>query len=164
MRILTHKDISFEKKEGGFVNATVDGKDVFEKVHCVPLFPLSDKENYISILYKKENADEEIGIIQKLKEFPKQQQELVTEEVQFRYFIPEIIDIERIYSRFRMHEWTVNTERGRKVFTLMNMRENFLVTDDGIVLVTDIEGCRYKITNPRNLPPRAKAELDKIML
>lgn len=163
MDFLDVKKIRLEKTETGFLNAVHEDGSVTESVHCVPLFPLSDPEGYVSIVFKKSRDFEEVGVIRSLKELSQSQRELAREDIRFRYFIPEIEDVKKVGWKHGLYEWDVVTERGEKVFYLMNRRQNMSITEDGIIVITDVEKCRYRITDHTKLPPRARAELEKVL-
>jgi hypothetical protein len=78
--------------------------------------------------------------------------------------VPEIKDINRITVRHGLYEWDVVTGRGEKKFSLRSIREHVAVNDEGMIIITDLERCRYKITSSDRLPAKARAELDKVLL
>ena len=164
MKILDHNKIRFEMSESGTLNITLENKKVIEKVCCIPMFPFSDADNFISVVCEKGSEFEEIGIIRHFKELPSDQQKLVRENIKFRYFVPEITDIKKIRDAHGLWEWDVVTDRGEKSFYLRDTRENITIKDDGRIIVTDIEKCRYKITGYRELPAKARVELDRVLL
>jgi len=163
MNILDPDRIKFEKSETGMLNLIEDNR-VIKGVHCISMFPLSDEANFISIVHRKGSELEEIGIIKHLKELSADQQDLVREDMRFRYFIPEITDIKKIKEAHGLWEWDVTTDRGEKIFYLKDRRENITVKDDRRILITDIGKCRYKISHYDRLPPKARNELDKVLL
>lgn len=164
MDILSHDKIRFEKSESGALNITFEDERVIENVYCVPLFPFSDTDNFISVVRKKGREFEEIGIITHFKELSPLQRKLVRENIKFRYFIPEITDIKKIKARHRLWKFDVVTDRGEKIFYVRHTRENVTVKDDGRIIITDIEKCRYTIPRYKKLPGRARIELDRILL
>ena len=55
-------------------------------------FPLTNAEEFISIREADERA-KEIGIIEKLSQLPKEQQEMLREQIKLRYFRPIITKV-----------------------------------------------------------------------
>jgi len=135
-----------------------------EDIHCLRLFPLSEPDTFISVVHHENGQLREIGVIRKLKELTSEQQRLVREDIKLRYFVPEIEDINKITARHGLYEWDVVTGRGNKKFSLRSIRENITVNDEGMIIITDLERCRYKITDSDKLPVKARAELDKVLL
>jgi len=164
MNILETDKISFTRNPGGTLDITLDQGRVVDNVYCVRLFPLTDPKNYISVVRKQDNQASEIGIIKNLKQLSLHDQTLVLEDLSFRYFVPEIRDITRVTHLHGMYEMDVITERGGRQFYVRNARENVHTTENGLIIITDVENCRYKITALAKLPPKAQAELDKLLL
>lgn len=164
MKILNHDRVKFERSDSGALNITLEDEKTIKDVHCIPLFPFSDPEDFISIVCKKGSEFEEIGIIKHFKKLPSAQQNFVREDIKLRYFIPEITDIKRIKQTYGIWEWDVVTDRGKKRFYLRDRRENITIKDDGRIIITDIEKCRYKITRYNKIPTKARIELDRVLL
>jgi len=163
MNFIGPANITFEQQESGQLAARM-GSERFGNVLCVPLFPLFDAHGYVSVQKKKEKENEEIGIIRNVGELPPDQQRLVLDDISFRYFMPEILHIVRIKSRQGMDRWTVTTDKGDKEFTVQDRKENVHMTERGVVFITDVDGCRYKIRDYRALQEKAKDELERVLL
>ena len=164
MKVLDPKKIRFDKSKTGPLNVILEDDSVVEDIHCVRMFPLSEPDNFISVIHREDGRIREVGVIKKLKELTDQQQRLVCEDIKLRYFVPEIKDINKITSRHGLYEWDVVTGRGKKKFSLRSLRENITVNDEGMIIITDLERCRYKITDSNKLPVKARVELDKVLL
>lgn len=164
MKILDYNNVKFKRSESGALNITLEDGKRIRDVHCIPMFPFSDPEDFISIVCKKGSEFEEIGIIKHFKKLSSAQQNFVREDIKFRYFIPEITDIKRIKQTYSLWEWDVVTDRGEKRFYLRDRREIFFLKDDGRIIITDVEKCRYKITRHNKLPAKARIELDRVLL
>ncbi|MHC4884294.1 MAG: DUF1854 domain-containing protein [Planctomycetota bacterium] len=173
MNLLDPKTTEFQLLENDRLTVRL-GDEAIEDVHCVMLFPFSAQEEFISVVGKRANVDddgeeakgeeEELGIIEDLSVLNAEQQEIVRQAIDNRYFMPEIATIESIHSEHGLDEWTVLTDRGPRVFYVTEVKDNLTVDARGMVLVTDIEGCRYKIPDPNALPPSDQAQLAKVML
>ncbi|HRU01107.1 MAG TPA: DUF1854 domain-containing protein, partial [Victivallales bacterium] len=87
-----------------------------------------------------------------------------------RYFVPEIIDIKNISTKYGgrkktgMCEINASTDRGPKIIHIFNPRENITLNSNGVIMITDIQRNRYKITNVDKLSEKARRNLDLIML
>ncbi len=165
MNTLNATKISFNKsKKTSPLSITLEDGSVVKDVHCVRLFPLSEPDTFISVVRREDGHLREIGIIRKLKELTSEQQRLVRQDIKLRYFVPEIKDINKITARHGLYEWDVVTGRGNKNFSLRSIRENIAVNDKGMIIITDLERCRYKITDCERLPVKARTELDQVLL
>ena len=155
MNIFDAGKIKLERARYGGLKIKLENGRVVENVHCIPMFPFSDADNFISIVSRKGSEFEEIGIIKHFRKLPPDQQNLVREDIKFRYFVPEINDIKKMRVEDRLWECQVVTDRGEKTFYVRGRRENITIKDDGRIIITDIEKCRYKVTRYNKLPPKA---------
>jgi len=164
MNLLNHNELKFEQADNGFLCLKISDDKIFEMVECMPLFPLTQPDNYISVSSRSENGTEEIGIIEDLNKLAKAQQALVKNEIEFRYFSPEIIDIKKITSKYGVDQWEVVTNKGEKTFMVQDVKENVLIRESGLIVITDIDDCKYQIRNYHQLPTRARLELEQTLL
>jgi hypothetical protein len=162
-KFLDPRQIEFAQHPGGLLDVTLEG-EVIEGVHCVALFPLSDPRRFISIVKPNPPNPEEIGIIVELAELADEQRRLVEAHIAFRYFVPEIEEIVSIQQLAGLYELRVVTERGPRTLFILNPRESVSVTDPGVVVITDVEQCRYKITHLDALSPKSRGELERVLL
>jgi hypothetical protein len=156
-----HK-ITFTKSHSGMLDIAMSDRTV-EGVHCVQMFPFSDPERYISVIRPVKPDPEEVGVIERLSDLPADQRKLVVDDIKFRYFVPEIEDIIDVEDSAGLYEMDLATERGPRRIFILNPRESISTTDDGVMLLTDVEKCRYKITNFSRLSSRAHAQFEKII-
>lgn len=161
MKTLEPENIEFRQSAGGRLDAILDDGTVVENVQCLSLFPLRDPENSISVAHGRGNERRELGIIKHLTDFPMPQQELVRKDIRFRYFLPEITDIRKIVNSAGIDEWHVVTDRGEKIFYLSGRKENITVSNDGMILITDMDKCRYRISSTHKLSPTARSILER---
>ncbi len=164
MRSLDVGKIEFRRTGSGTLDVTLEDGTTVENVHCVRLFPFSAPRDYISVARRAKGELQEIGIIKRFRELPAAQQRLVDEDIRFRYFIPDILDIKRIRRSHGSWELDVVTDRGERSFLLRDRRENVSVRPDGSVIMTDVENCRFMVAGRDALPARARVELEKFLL
>jgi hypothetical protein len=164
MKFLNPDELTFEGAENGFLRLKMKDGKIFEMVECTPLFPLSKPDAYIAVSSRNDNGSEEIGIIAQVKALTRQQQALVKGEIDFRYFSPAIIDIKKITSKYGVDQWEVVTDKGEKTFLVRDVKENVIIRESGLIVITDIDKCKYQIRDYRKLPARAKVELEQTLL
>lgn len=164
MKILDPAELNFEKAENGFLRLKLNNGTIHERVECHPLFPLSEPDAYIAISKRNDSDIEEIGVIKSLDTLSAKQKYLVENEIQFRHFSPEITDIKKINSKYGVEHWEVMTDKGEKTFIVQDVKENVMIRESGLIVITDIDKCRYQIRDYRNLPYKARAELERTLL
>jgi hypothetical protein len=162
MNRLDPQTVKFTKSHSGMLDIAMPDRTV-EGVHCVQMFPFSDPERYISIVRPVKPDPEEVGVIANLRDLPLDQQKLVIEDIKFRYFVPEIEEIIDVEESAGLYEMDLATERGPRRIFILNPRESISTTDDGVMLLTDVEKCRYKISSFSKLSPRSHTQFEKII-
>ena len=166
MDFIKPTDITFSLGDSGQLDCALASGDTHEDVHCVALFPLSNPDHYITVVVKKDKEPGEIGILLDLGELGRDQRALVRNAVAQRYFLPEITEIVHVMSKDGLYEWDVVTDRGPKQFdsASSSKSDSVSVTEQGIIIVTDLEKCRYKISDPDALSALSRRYLDKVLL
>lgn len=133
-------------------------------VCCNPLFPLSSPDTYIAIVHvAPSGVRTHIETVKSLSDLEPPQQMLVKKDIRYRYFIPEIIEIQKITSLRRVDTWVVKTDRGKISFTVRNRQENMIRTAQGGLLVIDEHQRRYKISRREHLSRRSQQELQRLI-
>ena len=126
------------------------------KVEAIRSFPLTDSNKYISLL---DSEDKEIGIIQDIKQLPRESEKVLRSELQKRYFMPKITKIHKLDGEFGVTQWVVETNRGPVTFG-MRTRYDVVSLENGRILIKDADGNRYEIENYHRLDPDSIALLE----
>ena len=129
------------------------------KVEPVCAFPISETTRYISL---KDEASNEIGIIEDIKHLPHESRRILLEELQKRYFMPKITKINALEGQFGVTQWVVETSQGDVQFGLRS-RYDIVALENGRVLIKDADGNRYEIENYNKLDPKSIALLETQM-
>lgn len=158
MRFLNGQNAVFSRTGGGFV-ALSFGDKKYERVGVYLTFPLTDPEAFISIREADEKA-REVGIIEKLEDLPKDQQEMIREQIRLRYFMPVITKILDIKDEYGYAYWHVMTSFGACRFTTQMSGDAVISLSDVRLLVTDIDGNRYEIPDFSKMGIGEKKKLD----
>lgn len=158
MRFLTADNAVFARTEGGFVSLKTEGKE-YERVGIYLTFPLTEPEEYISIRESDEKA-KEIGIIEKLCQLPKDQQEMIREQIRLRYFMPVIKKVLDIKDEYGYAYWNVMTDFGVCRFTTQMSGDAVVSLSDSRLLITDIDSNRYEIPDFYALSVLERKKLD----
>jgi hypothetical protein len=131
-------------KHGATLRLTIEDDRSFPRIGIVRAFPLSDRSRFFSV---RDAADNEIGLIVNPTELSAENQNLIDEDLQRRYFLPSVKKIVVAKERFGTVEWTVETDRGICHFTTQNLRENVQRPTAGRIILNDVDGNRYDIRN-----------------
>jgi hypothetical protein len=131
-------------KHGATLRLTIEEDRSFPKVGVLRAFPLSDRNHFFSV---RDTADNEIGLIANPTDLTAENQNLIDEDLQRRYFVPSVKRIVSAKERFGTVDWTVETDRGICHFTTQNLRENVQRPAPGRIILNDVDGNRYDIRN-----------------
>ena len=171
MHFLTGENARFRRTEGGFVALTVKeageekhseteaGTREYDRVGVYLTFPLTNPEEFISIREADEKA-KEIGIIEKLSQLEKDQQEMLREQIKLRYFSPVITKVLDVKDEYGYAYWNVVTTFGACRFTTQMSGDAVIHLSDSRLLVTDIDGNRYEIPDFYQLGVMERKKLD----
>lgn len=171
MHFLTGENARFRRTEGGFVALTVKeageekhsetkaGTREYDRVGVYLTFPLTNPEEFISIREADEKA-KEIGIIEKLSQLDKDQQEMLREQIKLRYFRPVITKVLDVKDEYGYAYWNVVTTFGACRFTTQMSGDAVIHLSDSRLLVTDIDGNRYEIPDFYQLGVMERKKLD----
>lgn len=158
MRMLNEENAKFSRTEGGFIALQTKDKE-YKRVGVYLTFPLTNPEEYISIREADEKA-KEIGLIEKLSQFPKDQQDMLREQIKLRYFMPVITKVLDIKDEYGYAYWNVTTTFGACRFTTQMSGDAVIHLSDSRLLVTDIDGNRYEIPDFYQLGVMERKKLD----
>lgn len=158
MRFLTKENARFSRTDGGFV-ALKFGEKEYSRVGVYLTFPLTEPEEYISIREADEKA-KEIGIIEKLSQLDKDQQDMIREQIKLRYFMPTITKVLDIKDEYGYAYWNVITSFGACRFTTRMSGDAVILLGESRLMVTDIDGNRYDIPDFYQLSVIERKKLD----
>lgn len=158
MRLLNKDNARFNRTEGGFISLKTGDKE-YARVGVYLTFPLTNPEEYISIREADEKA-KEIGLIEKLSQFPKDQQEMLQEQIKLRYFMPVITKVLDVKDEYGYAYWSVMTTFGACRFTTQMSGDAVIHLSDSRLLVTDIDRNRYEIPDFYQLGVMERKKLD----
>ena len=131
-------------RHGATLRLTIEDDRSYPKVGIVCAFPLSDRNRFFSV---RDGGDNEIGLILNPTDLSAENQNLIDEDLQRRYFVPSVKKIVSAKERFGTVEWAVETDRGVCHFTTQNLRESVQRPAPGRIILNDVDGNRYDIRN-----------------
>ena len=154
---LTPENAKFKRSGGGLVSLDLknEGQDeFFERIVIFRCFPITNPDEFLSVREpdsKKMGRGKEIGMIRYMRDFPENQRKLFLEELDRRYFSPEIIKINSVKDKFGYTYWETETDAGSMTFILNNPFSNIRALEDGRIFIHDIDGNSFQIKEPSKL-------------
>ncbi len=155
---LTPENAWFTPSEGGLITLKIinaEGvEETFERVILRRSFPVSAPNEFISVREpdsRKKGRGAEIGMIRDIRVFDKTTLDLLNAELELRYFTPEITKINSVKDKFGYSYWEVETSAGSVSMVLNNPYSNIRVLEDKRVLISDMDGNAFIITDPKKL-------------
>ncbi|HVF10524.1 MAG TPA: DUF1854 domain-containing protein, partial [Abditibacteriaceae bacterium] len=144
----------FETAPDGTLRVMVPDDRCGLRVDALRAFPLSHPEEYIVL---RDGTGVEVGLLRNLKDLPPAAATLVRDQLQRRYFLPQVTGIYDISERFGSSVWDLQTDRGRCSVTTRQMNESVFEIDPGRYLITDVEGNRYEVKDLNALDEMSRA-------
>ena len=157
-RYLDAAELTFTRSEVGTARLEIQDEVCHLRVVVRRLTPLSNPEAYISLAA---DEDTEIGILVNPSELVPESLEILREELDKRYFTPAIQKIYRVKEQFGIHEWEVETERGRITFSVRGLNQNIKQVPPARLFVTDVQGNRYDIPDYRELDAQSYQQIQR---
>ncbi len=142
------------------VRATIDGDRSWRDVRIARAFPLSEPDRYIGL---RDGDDKDIGIFETLHGLDSESRLVVDEELERRYFTPQITKVYGVAEEFGVVTWDVDTTKGRRRFLVRNLKDSTFTLGTSRVMMTDVDSNRYEIPDAYTLGPQAVLILSKIM-
>jgi Domain of unknown function (DUF1854) len=155
VRYLDSKKLRFAK-HGSCLRLTLEGEVSYLDVEVIRLFPLSQPHCYVTV---RDKDNEEIGVLARLFELDGENVNLILERLERRYLMPTIKRVINVEERFGTAEWEVETSRGKRNFTMRNLRENIAQITPYRCLLSDVEGNRYDVHDLRELDSTSRGFL-----
>lgn len=161
IRILEPAAAVFSRGPGEVLQLNVSGDRFYERVWVYRSYPLSHKDEFLSVRDATRQSIPEIGMIPDLGIFPAEAQEIITEELEKRYFVPLILEVVSLREARDRLEWDVHTTKGRRRFTVRNPFDTIRSLNDDRLLIIDTDNCRYEIPDRHALGNNVQDILSK---
>lgn len=156
--MLTPENAVFSRSEGGLISLDLTGPDGenehFERVVVLRSFPITDPDEYIAVREpetRKSRRGHEIGLIRHIREFDEATVALLTEELDRRYFTPEIHRILSVKDKLGYYYWDAETSAGKVSFVVNNISSNIRILEDERIFIFDIDGNCFQISDVTKL-------------
>jgi len=145
---------------GGVLRLTVADDRSYCLVRGYRAFPISDPDHYYGVT---DGAGKDIGVIVNPAHLDDASRHAIQDELEKRYFVPVVIDVIGIKEEYGSILWDVETDRGTKRYVVRSLRDNLVELPDRRLLITDIEGNRFEVSDLRSLDSKSQEVLLKSM-
>jgi hypothetical protein len=132
-----------------------DGQ-VYEGTVPVATFPYSRRNEFVRF---NDAEGKEIGLLEHVARLEPASRAVLEEELERRYFVPEIRRIHRLRSRHGVLTLDTTTDRGPRQLEVAS-RDDLRTQPDGQVLIKDADGNRYRVRNYHLLDPHSRKLLE----
>jgi hypothetical protein len=142
-----------------FLDVQIDG-DWHQNVRLLRAFPLSAPLENISV---RDEDNKEYGLIEDVSALEVSSQSLVKEELDRRYFTPQITQIIALKNDSSMWWFDVETTRGRSNFYVRNWRDSAYELTPGRWQIMSVDGGRYEIVNLDDLDDKSQILIEQLL-
>lgn len=150
--LLDPETVRFERDPEDQVRMRRDGET--RTVSTVSMaFPLSNPKRMVVV---RDESGSEVAMLDDLRQLDADSRRVIKEELEKSYFMPQILDVERIEEELNVVTWKVLTDRGRRTFQVRAARTNIRKLAGRRLIIRDVDGNRFLIGDWFDLPPRAR--------
>jgi hypothetical protein len=126
-------------------------------VFAVNLFPATNPDDYISLrVWTRDGAEQEIGILRKLDEWPADTQSLVRAALARRYWLQTITGVDQIKLELGHLNFEVRTDHGPRRFTMRWSQSQVQDFGERGKVLLDLDDNRFLVPDVEALPPRER--------
>lgn len=139
---------------------TIEGDRSYLKVRVVCAAPLSQPDRYVCLLDEK---NEVICTVEDPIVMDAASQDIIKEEIEQRYMTAIIKQVDSLKSEFGVSYWEVQTDRGNREFVVRNVSENAQWITDRRLLLLDVDGNRFEISNLEALDKKSRGLIEMVL-
>ncbi len=145
----------FSKNKNGFLAATIKGVE-YKRVILTRSLPLNFPSDYICISDVEKN---ELGIVEHMSDFSDEQQALMNDELNQRYYCPVVTKIESIKEKMGHFYFDVLIGENKKSFAVRDITKSIRQHGKSIDLI-DVDGNRFRILDFEAIPSKSRRKLE----
>ena len=155
---MTPENSWFSLSAGGLISLKIinaeGNEEFFERVVIRRSFPVTAPDEFLSVREpdsRIKGRGAEIGMIRNANIFDKDTVKLINDELEVRYFTPEIKKITSAKEKFGYTYWEAETTAGNAFIVLNNPFSNIRVLEDMRIFISDMDGNCFVIPDPSKL-------------
>ncbi|MGN1451861.1 MAG: DUF1854 domain-containing protein [Eubacteriales bacterium] len=139
--VMKPAEMEFYKNSRGFLGMRRSGEDC-RRVKLSRMLPFAQPDKYICVA---DMDGHEIGIIRDVAELAEDQQALVREELDTRYYCPAVTAIRSIKERLGYFYFDAVFGDYKKTFAVKDISRSIKQISEKCIIITDVDGSRYLI-------------------
>jgi hypothetical protein len=150
----------FFKTQGGFTGLKYKETE-YKRISLRRALPLGDPSSYISIA---DHENKEIGIIHHLSELSGVQLQIVLDELDRRYYCPEVFEIKSVKDKlgYVYMEMVIGGKNGKteKTCAVKDVNRNIRMLKNEKLIIFDVDGNRYIIPSLEEMDKKSLKRLE----
>ena len=150
----------FYKTPGGFTGLSYKDRE-YKRISLRRALPLGDPGSYISVA---DHENKEIGIIRGLAELEEGQLQIVLDELDRRYYCPEVYEIMSIKDKlgYVYMEMVIGGKEGKttKNCAVKDVNRNIRMLKGDRLIIFDVDGNRYIVPSLEGLDKKSLKRLE----
>ncbi|MBV9848198.1 MAG: DUF1854 domain-containing protein [Armatimonadetes bacterium] len=139
---------------------TVGEERSYHTVKPVWAAPLSRPDTYLALL---DGKGAEIVMLPDPAQLPPDSLAAAREELRRRYLTATVTQVTHARQEFGATYWSVETDRGPRDFVTQNLQENAIWLSDVHLLLLDVDGNRFEITDVSRLDAPSRHYVETIL-
>ena len=161
IRYLEPNEVRAFKLEGAaHLRVEIVGEQTIIAARIKRSFPMSKPIEYLSI---QTGDNKEVGILRTLDGLDPDSRALIEQELDRRYFTPQIRCIDGLKLEAGMWKFSVQTQRGPTDFYVRNWRDNAHELTVGRWQIQSVDGARFEIIDLEALDRTSRKFMDQLL-
>ena len=160
---LAPEEAEFFKTPGGFTGLTYRGTE-YKRISLRRVLPIGQPTRYISVA---DSENKEIAIIRDIAGLSAPQIAIVEDELSKRYYCPRVYEIKSVKDKmgYVYMELVIgtDTEKYDKNCAVKDVNRNIRMIDDNRLLIFDVDGNRYMVSDVSALDKKSLGRLEPYM-
>ncbi|MDH7571165.1 MAG: DUF1854 domain-containing protein [Armatimonadota bacterium] len=152
---LDEKEVRVSRDNFGRLRLEARG-NVYEDIRVARAFPISAPDRNIAF---QDAQGKQIAMIADMRRLDRESRRLLQQELEMVYFSTRILQVLDVRSRRGVTTWRLVTDRGTRTIYVKD-RNDIRTLPDGRILMTDMHGIRYEVSNPEELDEESRRFLE----
>ena len=153
----------FYEGEGGFTGLRYKDNE-YKRIQLRRAMPDRNPSEYISVA---DHENKEIGMIRSLKELKDGQLKIVSDELNRRYYCPEILEIKSVRDKLGYVYMEMNVLAGGEKYersaAINDVNKNIRMLGSNRLIIFDVDGNRYIVNALNSLDKKSLRRLEPYM-
>ena len=153
--VITSDNAEFYLTEGGFLGIRFG--QYSGRVTILRAFPLTMPDRYLSV---RDQESHELGILMDRTKLEPEQAQMVLNELERWYFVPDILEVFSVKEEFGYQYWDTDTTAGKRSFVITDISNNLIKLGEKKIMLVDVDGNRYQIPDVSRAGAKALKYID----